>query len=115
MSVREPHNRSRSNGQAVTFLSGSVLRRLLHGKPPQERARVAAAIVNHGVAVTELSPAQVARLVDVGPAYLTDALGHRGSRGPHNKTINHLLKHYGPDVLMRALDRVTAPRVVAAE
>jgi hypothetical protein len=88
---------------------------LLHGKPPQERARVAAAIVNHGVAVTELSPAQVARLVDVGPAYLTDALGHRGSRGPHNKTINHLLKHYGPDVLMRALDRVTAPRVVAAE
>jgi hypothetical protein len=113
MSVREPHNRSRSNGQA--FLSGSVLRRLLHGKPPQERARVAAAIINHGVAVTELSPAQVARLVDVGPAYLTDALGHRGSRGPRNKTINHLLKHYGPNVLMRALDRATAPHAVAAE
>jgi hypothetical protein len=115
MLVRDLHNPSHRNGQAITFLSGPVLRRLLHGKPPQERARVAAAIVNHGVAVTELSPAQVARLVDVGPAYLTDALGHRGSRGPHKKTLNHLLKHYGPDVLMRALDRVTAPQRIAAE
>jgi hypothetical protein len=106
-------NKSRPNGHAITFISGPALRRLLRGRSPKERARIAAMLVKHGVAIIELSPVQAARLVGVEPAYLTGPLGHRGSRGPRDKTINHLLKHYGAETLMRAVDRATAPQIAA--
>jgi hypothetical protein len=106
-------NKSRPNGQAITFVSGLALRRLLRGRSPKERARIAAMLVTNGVAVIDLSPVQAARLAGVEPAYLTDALGHRGSRGPRDKTIDHLLKHYGAATLMRAVDRATAPQIAA--
>jgi hypothetical protein len=114
--VREPlHNPSRSNGQVVTFLSGSVLRRLLHGKPTKERARVIAQLVKLNVAVVGLSPAQGARLGRVHPSSVTIALGNAGKRGPHYRTLDRLIRRYGANTLMRALDRATAPTRIAAE
>jgi hypothetical protein len=112
MLVREPsHNRSKPNGQGsvVNVLSGHTLRRLLWGKTPAERARICAQLLEHNVNFADLLPAQVARLCEANPSAVTVALGHAGKRGPHQRTLDHLVKRYGPAVLTRALDQVTAP------
>jgi hypothetical protein len=59
--------------------------------------------------------AQSAKLCDVDPQYVNVALGRKGSRGPHKKTIDRLIKRYGADALLKGLDRYTAPTTVAAE
>jgi hypothetical protein len=88
---------------------------MLHGKPPVERARIVAQLIQHNVEFVDLSPTQIARLADVNPAAVSVALGNAGKHGPRTKTLDRLVKKYGPDVLMRALDRATAPQRIAAE
>jgi hypothetical protein len=114
-SVRGLLNYSRPNGQLVTHISGPALRRRLHGKSPQERARLAAQLVRLKVVFADLSPAQVARLTRANPGAVSGALGNAGKRGPRDSTLEHLIKRYGADTLMRAVDRITAPTRVAAE
>jgi hypothetical protein len=110
------NSRSGPNGQAVNVLNGPALRRMLHGKTSTERAQIAAQLIEHRVGFVDLSPAQVARLVDTNPGCVSIVLGHAGTRGPRNKTIERLVKKYGPDVLMRALDQATTPpQQIAAE
>ena len=59
------HNPTRSNGQAVVnTLAGEALRRLLHGKSAKGRAWLAANLIAHKVSFSDLSQAQVARLVN---------------------------------------------------
>jgi hypothetical protein len=107
---------TRPNGQALNFLSGNALRRYLHGKTAGERARIAARLIDNKVAFADLSPAQVARLVEAHPGSVSVALGHAGTRGPHQRTLDRIVKRYGADTLLRALDRCTAPQpLVAAE
>jgi hypothetical protein len=111
-------NRTGPNGQVTEplhLLDGPTLRRMLQGKGSAARAEVAARLIKHKATLTDLSPAQVARLCGATPAGVSNALGRRGSRGPHAKTINTLVKRYGPDTLMRALDSATAPSLQAAE
>ena len=115
MAVREPHNPSRPNGQAFNFVSGSALSRLLRGKSPQERAAIIAQLIRHDVAVVGLLAVQGARLGRVSPTDVSIALGRVGKRGPHEKTVTHLVKRYSADALMRAVDRITSPIRVAAE
>jgi hypothetical protein len=88
---------------------------LLHGKSPQERARIVARLIKYNVSFVDLSPAQLARLAAANPGAVSIELGNAGKRGPRDSTLNHLIKRYGPDVLMRAVDRATAPTRVAAE
>jgi hypothetical protein len=107
--------RSGPNGQVLTIITGPVLRRLLHGKSPQERARVVAQLIRLNVAFEDLSPAQIARLAEANQGAVSVALGHAGTRGPRRRTLERLVKRYGPDVLMRALDQATAPQRIAAE
>lgn len=103
-------------GQPVQyFLNGKTLRRVLHGKSPKERAAIAAQLFQHGVSLEKLSAAQLSRLCQTNESSVCIALGHAGSRGPQARTLDLLTKKYSPDVLMRALDRLTAPSMQAAE
>jgi hypothetical protein len=113
MSVRDLLNRSRSNGQVVNVLNGNALRRMLRGKAPGERARIAAQLLQYHVEFVDLSAAQIARLVNVNPGAVSVALGHAGVRGPHTRTIDRLIRRYGADALLRGLDRATAPQIAA--
>jgi hypothetical protein len=115
MSVRETHNQSGPNGQALTIITGPALRRLLHGKTPCERARIVARLFQRSVAFEDLSPAQIARLCEANPGTVSVALGHAGTRGPRQRTINHLVNKYSAEALIMAFDRATAPHAVAAE
>jgi hypothetical protein len=112
-----PHNRSTSNGQGcvVNVLTGRALRRALRDKSPKERACLVALLIERKVAFEDLSPAQLARLCKANPGTVSIELGHAGRRGPRDSTLDRLIKKYGPDVLMRAVDRITAPTRVAAE
>jgi hypothetical protein len=110
------HNPTRSNGQAVVnTLTGEALRRLLHGKSAKGRAWLAANLIAHKVSFSDLSQAQVARLVRVNSGNVSRALGRAGRRGAQQRTLDHLIRRYGTDTLMRALDRATAPSMQAAE
>jgi hypothetical protein len=119
------NNTARPNGQAlrlthqvsglVNTLSGSGLRRILHGKSAKKRAATAARLIKHGVSIEGLNQAQAARLCQVNESAVCAALGHTGSRGAHQRTIDRLVKKYGPDTLMKALDRATTPSLQAAE
>jgi hypothetical protein len=111
------HNRSTSNGQGsvVNVLTGRALRRALRGKSPKERACLVALLIERKVAFEDLSPAQLARLCEANPGTVSVMLGHAGKRGPRDSTLNHLIKRYGANTLMRAVDRITAPTRVAAE
>lgn len=93
-------------------VTGRKLRRALHGASPGKRARVAADLASGPWSLIGLSPSQAARLCGVNPCVVTRALGRRGSRGPHRKTVERLAK-YGPNALWLALDRATAPHVAA--
>jgi hypothetical protein len=99
-----------SNGQPITVLTGRVLRRMLRGKSPHERADIVVQLLRHNVSLADLSPAQLSRLCEVNQGAVSVALGHAGTR-----VLDRFIKKYGPNVLMRALDRVTAPQHVAAE
>jgi hypothetical protein len=103
------------NGQAIHVLTGLGLRRMLRGKSPRARAEIVARLIRYNVSFTDLSPAQLARLCEANPGAVSVARGNAGTRGPRTGTLDRLLRKYGPDVLMRALDRVTAPQHVAAE
>jgi hypothetical protein len=111
------NNRSGSNGQGRTVyvLSGRALRRLLHGKTSAARARICANLVRYNIEVTDLSASQLARLCAVNPGQVSVALGHAGLRGPRDSTLDRLIRKYGPDTLLRAVDRATTPTQVAAE
>ena len=91
-----PNNRNGQNGQALNVLHGPALRRALHNATPAERAQIGAQLVQHGVALANLSAAQVARLVKADPSAICAALGHRGSRGPRQSTIDYLAQRYTP-------------------
>ena len=81
-----------------------------------ERARwLAANLIAHKVSFSDLSQAQVARLVQVNSGNVSRALGRAGRRGAQQRTLDHLIRRYGTDTLMRALDRATAPSMQAAE
>jgi hypothetical protein len=54
-------------------------------------------------------------LCAANPGTVAIALGHRGARGPQQRTIDRLGRKYGPDVLMKVLDGLTAPQQQAAE
>jgi hypothetical protein len=111
------NNRSGSNGQGlvVNVLTGRALGRALRGKSPKERACLVALLIERKVAFEDLSPAQVARLCKANSGAVSVMLGHAGKRGPRDSTLNHLIKRYGANTLMRAVDRLTAPTRVAAE
>jgi hypothetical protein len=115
MLLRAPHSTSGPNGQVVTYLAGPVLCRMLRGKSPQARARLVARLLKLGVTFQNLSAAQLARLCEANPGAVSAALGNVGSRGPRDRTIDHLVKKYGADAIMRAVDRATAPQRIAAE
>jgi hypothetical protein len=91
------------------------LRRVLRGKSSKERARLVTLLIERKVVFKDLSPAQLARLCEANPGAVSVELGHAGRRGPRDSTLDRLIKKYGPDVLMRAVDRATAPTQVAAE
>jgi hypothetical protein len=106
------------NGDAtpVQCLNGRILARWLRGQPPHSRAEIAATLVRGEYRVADLLQVQAARLCDVDPQYVNTALGRNGSRGPHKRTIDRVIKKYGVDALMRGLDRATAPMpAIAAE
>jgi hypothetical protein len=105
------HNRSTANGQGsvVNVLTGRALHRALRGKSPKERACLAALLIERKVALEDLSPAQVARLCGANPGAVSVELGNAGKRGPRDSTLNHLIKRYGANTLMRAVDRATTP------
>jgi hypothetical protein len=86
---------------------------MLHGKTPVERARIVAQLIKYSVEFVDLSPAQIARLANVNPGAVCVALGHAGKRGPHDRTLDRLIRRYGANTLMRALDRATAPQIAA--
>jgi hypothetical protein len=111
------HNQSTSNGQGsvVNVLTGRALRRMLRGKSSQERARVVAQLIRHNVSFVDLSPAQVARLCEANPGAVSIALGNAGKRGPRTSTLDALVRKHGADVLLRAVNRATAPSRIAAE
>jgi hypothetical protein len=88
---------------------------MLRGKAPGERARIAARLIQYHVELVDLSPAQIARLTGANPGTVSIALGNAGKRGPRDRTLEHLIKRYGPDTLMRVVDRITAPTQVAVE
>jgi hypothetical protein len=88
---------------------------MLQGKGPTARAEVAARLLKHKAAFVDLSPSQVARLCGATDAGVCIARGRRGSRGPHQATVDRIVKQYSPDTLLRALDRATTPQVQAAE
>jgi hypothetical protein len=108
-------SKSRPNGQVVHILTGVALRRLLHGKSPQERARIAARLVKYKVALEDLSLAQIARLTEANPGSVSIELGNAGKRGARESTLDRLIRKYGADTLRRAVNRATAPTRVAAE
>jgi hypothetical protein len=112
-----PNRVSTTNRQAaVNVLSGPALRRNLHGKREIARAKLAAQLIRNKVSFDNLSRAQVARLCKVNDGNLACVLGRTGTRGPQQRTINRIAKKYSADVLMRALDFLTAPsRTQAAE
>ncbi len=110
-----PTTPSTRTGQVINTLSGDALRRHLHGKSEGGRAQLAAYLVRNKVSFTDLSPAQVARLCAVNTGNLSRALGRAGSRGPQSRTLDRLIRKYGPDVLMQAVDRATTPTLQAAE
>jgi hypothetical protein len=99
----------------VQPIPGRVLQRWLRGQPPHSRAEIAAALVRGEYRLVDPLQVQAARLCDVDPQYVNTALGRNGSRGPHKRTIDRVIKKYGVDALMRGLDRATAPTAVAAE
>jgi hypothetical protein len=111
------HKRFSANGQGsvVNVLTGRALRRTLRGKSPKERACLVALLIERKVAFEDLSPAHLARLCGANPGAVSVMLGHAGKRGPRNSTIDRLIKRYGPDTLMRAVERITVPTRVAAE
>jgi hypothetical protein len=83
---------------------------MLWGKSPRERADIVAQLFRHNVSLENLSSAQLSRLCAANQGNVTVALGHAGTR-----TVDRIVKKYGFDVLMRALDRATAPSRAAAE
>jgi hypothetical protein len=103
----------RANGQPVTYLTGRALRRMTRGKKSKQLAEIAARLLRYGVTFDQLSAAQVCRLVGANPGAVSTALGNAGKRGPRVSTLDRLIKRHGPDVLMKAVDRATAPRVAA--
>jgi hypothetical protein len=100
---------------AALTVDGPTLRRVLRGRPPFWRARVAADLVRGQIVVSALTPSQAARLCIVHVGNVSVALGTRGSRGPRDKTIDKVVRRFGVEPLMRGLDRATAPQRVAAE
>ena len=103
------------NGQVVNVLNGDALRRYLHGKSEGGRAQLAAHLIRNRVSFSDLSAAQVARLVKANSGNVSRALGRAGTRGAQSRTIDRLAKKYGADTLLKALDRATAPTLQAAE
>jgi hypothetical protein len=89
------------------------LSRALRRRPASWRARLAAEMVLGGVVVGRLTTTQAARLCNVNVGNVSVALGHKGKRGPHDRTLDRLVRKYGLETLMRALDRATAPAVAA--
>jgi hypothetical protein len=83
---------------------------MLTGKSNKQKAAIVADFIN-GVyeLVGPLSQEQWARLGDVPPTYVVTALGHTGRRGARKRTLDRLVRKYGPATLLRALDRATAP------
>ena len=79
------------------------------------RARLAADLVRGDVVVVGPTQTQAARLCAVNVGGVSTALGHRGKRGPRDRTIDRLVRRFGVEPLMRGLDRATAPQRVAAE
>ena len=104
----------KQNGRPLNLLSGATLRRMLHGRAPHERAQLVAQLVGRDVAFVELSAAQIARLVEANPSAVSVAHGHRGTRGPRQRTVDRIVKRYGAEALMKVLDRATAPHPIAA-
>ena len=62
------------NGQVVNVLNGDALRRYLHGKSEGGRAQLAAHLIRNRVSFSDLSAAQVARLVKAKIAATSAAL-----------------------------------------
>ena len=109
------HIPTRPNGQAFNLLTGPALRRALHGKSATERAAIAAKLFQYSVNLAGLSCAQLARLCGAHESGVCIALGRRGVRGPHNRTVVRLVKKYGAPTLLQALDYATTPHLAAAE
>jgi hypothetical protein len=90
-------------------VSGRELRRMLRGASPATRAEIAARLARGLLVLVDPLPSHIARMCSVNPGRLTAALGRRGSRGPHSKTLAKLVRRYGADTLLAAVDRATAP------
>ena len=96
------------NGQVHYILNGSTLRRKLHGRSARARAQFAAKLIENGVTFSDLSAAQISRLCGANTGTVTRELGHAGSRGAQQRTVDRIARKYTADTLMRALDRLTA-------
>jgi hypothetical protein len=83
------------------------LRRHLAGQPAAIKAKVAAAILQHQWPY-EPSVAEIAAAVRTHPRCVHAALG-RDRKTLTDAEIDHLISRVGPDRLMAALDRYTAP------
>jgi hypothetical protein len=108
------NNPTPTNGQDLNYVTGRTLRRILTAKSSAARGRIAARLIKNNVALVDLSPAQVARLVEAYSSDVSVALGRSGTRGPRQRTVDRIVRRYGADALLRALDAYTAPQAVAA-
>jgi hypothetical protein len=86
------------------------LPRMLRGATPAKRAWIAARLAHGEWVLVDPLAAQMARACGVNASHVSAALGRRGSRGPHSKTLAKLVRRYGADTLLAAVDRATAPR-----
>ena len=96
-----------------TEISGRVLRRMLRGASPATRADIAARLARGWLVLVNPLPSHIARMCSVNASLVTVALGRRGSRGPHSKTLAKLVRRYGAGTLLAAVDRATAPKIAA--
>jgi hypothetical protein len=103
-----------SNGKGpLHLITGTVLRRRLRGLTAAQKARLAAFMLEGDATFTGLSQTQMARLVGVPSNMVGIARGHAGIRGVRQSTVDGLVRKYGADRLMSALDRYTAPAEAA--
>jgi hypothetical protein len=80
---------------------------MLRGKSNRFRAAVAALIKNGTYQLVDLSPVQLARLVDVNVGYVTAELGCAVRHGPRGSTveIDELVRKYGVETVRTRCDR----------
>jgi hypothetical protein len=88
--------------------TGSHLRKMLHGASAGRRAEIGAKLVTGKWRPLWLTPAQSARLVDLGTHHtrlIHAALG-RTPKPPSDRKIDRVIAHYGAEALRRRLEHV---------